>query len=379
MKKDHILLLSLSLTLSLSLPVFADSTTPTASTVERENPYAYTVQEADSTAAVIQFAGNSMTLNHIQIGYNSNGSPMISLRTLSETFGFKVQYDAKTASVTVTRGRYGFSIHTGIPRATLLWDGKIVRETDLTQKPLIQNGKLYLYSLDLSDLMGLVSSWDDSNRTWQASCPDYQIVDNGYTDVFPDTTGIVKWLLINDGIDFPELEITPQESSTGFLSPIHPERAEAPHYQAETHFVFKTNPQHIREMIHFKDRILFIKDLDVSMDPTLKTLENTLPDMYQFTQPAQGYTRKSTPSVLLEGTVNDKTPGNLRITIHKVNSKEEDSFESLPYSQGAFSNSFTLKNGAGLYKIQVCYPMAGPHGTAYVTLLDFFIAYEPHS
>lgn len=346
--------------------------------------YAFEITSIGSQSADVQFSSGGMFLDNQRIGYGKGSLPMLTLRALVEYFGFKVEYAKKTGSITVEQGSYSFTVHPGSKRAELFWDMKSVRYVDLVEAPVVKNGTLYMYSMDMSGLLGLNSYWNNDTKTWTVTRKDYTVKELGFPTVFGDRSAVVSSLVLDSGQYMPWAEIGNVSDGSGMaggsVGYIGKQSDGLNAYDMMSEYVFNGNESTVAYVVIFEQRILFYKIFHIRMDLTAKQLQNKLPDEFRFTAPAQGYIRQKKPDVQISGTnilATSGDSGELEVFAYKDGSKGDLVQKTILYNNGTFSGNIQLGSGAGLYRIIVAYPMAAPHGTAYPEIMSFYVDYQP--
>lgn len=120
-------------------------------------PYVLEIRKESEATMSVQFVGNQMYHNGRYLGFGLRGKPMLSLRYIAEGFDFQADYNTKTGTCLVGNGEYSFRLKPGSNLAEIYWAGEKVKEKELIERPLLRNNVLYLYSLDISDLLGLIT------------------------------------------------------------------------------------------------------------------------------------------------------------------------------------------------------------------------------
>lgn len=181
----------------LNLPVSAGNT-----------PYAFTVRSKSAQTMRVQFTGNKMYHQDRYVGFGVSGKPMLSLRYMAEYFGFEVNYDPAGRAILVKKDEYGFRLKPGGSQADILWAGEKVRDFELSARPLLKNNVLYVYSLDLRELLGLFTYWDNDARIWHVLYREYTCKEPAFPKVISGDLLSLKGLLIDDGrYNLPALEV----------------------------------------------------------------------------------------------------------------------------------------------------------------------------
>lgn len=349
------------------------------------NPYALEIQKKSDATMRVQFVGNQMYHAGKYLGFGVNGKPMLSLRYIAERFGFRVDYDPKIGASLVGNGEYGFQIKPGSKIAEIYWSGEKVKEKELTVKPLVKNNVLYLYSLDISDLLGLMPYWDQGARTWDILYRDYTYKEQAFPTSANDDVVTIKGLLWDDGQrDMPRLEITaPNNQARSYFSSVSltDTGVGADHkYEMSSNIQLPEKVNRLRISITMGQRIIFVKNIEVAVNIEAKELVvNPLyQSLYQFSNPTKGYIKVTQPEIMISGKVADANiyPPEVVVFVRKSDNQEILQEKRIPVTDGQFKQQLNLENGEGLYKITVNSIMAAPRGPAYPEITNFYVEYS---
>lgn len=351
------------------------------STLENK-PYAFEIGQNTDKAMRVDFVGNQMFHNDRYLGFGVSGRPMLSLRYIAQEFGFQVDYNSQSKAYYVSKDGYSFRLKPGSRLAEIYWEGEKIKEAELTAKPLLRNNVLYLYSLDISDLLGLSTTWDNSARVWDVVYREYTYRELGFSTKVKGDLLKLKGLLIDAGTsNMPMLKITDKttkarsySSSSSLLDP----GADSLHkYELKTEIQLKEKISFLQIKLTLGHRIIFAKNIEVAMDIEAKELLVDPP--YQINSPTKGYVKLSQPLLLIDGSVsgiNNYYPAEVVLFVRKANNDELLLQESVPIIEGQFQHELKFNYGEGLYKVTVNSIMAAPHGTAYPEITNFYVEYQ---
>lgn len=346
------------------------------------SPYAFVIRSNPDQKMRVQFVGNQMYHNDKYLGFGLNGKPMLSLRYFSERFGFRVDYDAGSSTVSVSNGEYSFRLRPGGDAADIYWAGEKINEYELTVSALLRNSTLYLYSLDISSLLGLMTCWDDSTRTLDLLYRDYTYQELGFPTHINDDLLTITGLLFDDGqYNTPSLQIKDINnditSHTSFLGIKESGKDSMQVYDLSSSIRLLEKTNRLRVSLSLGGRIIFVKDIDVISDIEAKELVVADPS-YEFTSPTQGYIKVAQPEVLISGSVDidDYDPGEVVLFVRKVEDTEIMLKKSIPITDGQFMCELKLEKGEGLYKVTVNSVMPAPRGPAYPEITNFYAEYK---
>ena len=347
---------------------------------ENEEPYAFKLQSKSDKQISVQFIGNQMYHDGRYMGYGISGKPMLTLRCLAEWFGFWVDYNAQNRTTLVSKGEYSFQIEPNSNAVEIYWAGAKVKEHELMEKPFIKNGRFHIYSLDLSDLLGLMNNWDNNTRTWDVLYRDYTYQELGFPTAVNDDELIIKGLLFANGqYEMPLLEImdtinnvhsyTSSACSIDF-------GAEVKHkYELSSTINLQEENNRLQVSLAMGQRIIFVKNFDVVVNLEDKELVVKQPS-YQFTSPTKGYIKVTKPEVIISGSVasiNGYYSPEIVLLVKKVDNPEIILKESISIIDGQFMFELELEKETGLYKVTVNSVMAGPRGPAYIEITNFYV------
>ena len=280
-------------------------------------PYAFVIRSNPDQKMRVQFVGNQMYHDDKYLGFGLSGKPMLSLRYFSEWFGFRVDYDAGSSTVSVSNGEYSFRIRPGGDAADIYWANEKIDEHELTVSALLKNNTLYLYSLDISGLLGLMTCWDDSTRTWDVLYRDYTYQELRFPTYINDDLLTVMGLLFDDGqYNTPSLQIkdinNDIHSHTSFLGIKESGTDSMQVYDLGSSIRLLEKTNRLRVSLSLGGRIIFVKGIDVISNIEARELIVADPS-YEFTSPTHGYIKVAQPEVLISGSVgiDDYDPGKL--------------------------------------------------------------------
>jgi hypothetical protein len=352
----------------------------------RENkPYAFEIQSKSDETMRVQFVGNQMYHEGRYLGFGINGKPMLSFRYIAERFGFRVDYDPQTGTSLVKNGEYGFQIKPGSKLAEIYWAGEKVKEKELTEKPQVKNNVLYLYSLDISDLLGLIPYWDQSAKTWDILYRDYTYQELAFPTAVNDNVLTIKGLLFDDGQhSMPLLEITDMANEVHSYSSsvgLKEQGIDSEHkYEMSSNIQLKEAINRLKVTLTIGQRIIFAKNIEVAVNIEAKELVvNPLyQSLYQFSSPTKGYIKVTQPEIIISGKVADTNtyPPEVVVFVRKSDNQEVLLEKRVPVTDGQFKHQLNLVNGEGLYKVTVNSIMAGPHGPVYPEITNFYVKYH---
>ena len=345
-------------------------------------PYAFVIRSNPDKEMRVQFVGNKMYHDDRYLGFGLSGRPMLSLRYISEWFGFRVDYDAGSSTVTVGNGEYSFRVKPGGNTADICWAGEKVNGYELTEGALLKDNRLYLYSLDISDLLGLMPYWDDSTRTWDVLYRDYSYQELGFPTYVNDDLLTIEGLLFDDGQhSTPHLHImginNDIRSYTSSLSINKSGTDSICMYDIRSIIRLNEETSRLRVSLGLGQRIIFVRDIDVTSDIEAKELVVADP-FYEFTSPTQGYIKTAQPEVLISGSatgIDGYYPAEVVLFMREADNTEVMLKESIPITDGKFSYKLELEKGEGLYKVTVNSIMPAPRGPAYPEITNFYVEY----
>lgn len=344
--------------------------------------YHFQLQGYSIRSLKVQFAGNKMYHNDKYLGFGVSGKPMLAIRYLAQSFDFQVDYDANTKSCLVSKGEYGFRLAPDSKLIEINWAGQKVKEMELTESPILRNNVLYLYSLDISELLGLITNWDNTARTWEVTYKEYRYQDYGFPTQISDDTLVIKWLLLDDNaLIMPQIAITDvankvqaRFSSGSYLGP----SIDSQHkYQMECSVALSQEVNQLQVSLTIGQRIINSEKIVVARNLEKKELIVEAP--YSLEAPTQGYVKMFSPKLLTKGSVssiNNYCPPEIALFVRKADSDDILFQDKIPIIEGKFEYELELKSGTGLYRITLNSIMAAPRGTAYPEITDFYVEYQ---
>jgi hypothetical protein len=346
-------------------------------------PYAFVIRSNPDKKMRVQFVVNKMYHEDRYLGFGLSGRPMLSLRYMSEWFGFRVDYDAQSSTASVGNGEYSFRVRPGGNTADIYWTGEKINEYELTESALLKDNRLYLYSLDISNLLGLMPYWDDSTRTWDVLYRDYSYQELGFPTYVNDDLLTIEGLLFDDGQhSTPHLHIkdinNDIRSHTSSLSIKEFGTDSLNMYDIRSIIRLNEETSRLRVSLSLGQRIIFVRDIDVTSDIEAKELIVADPS-YEFTNPIQGYIKTARPEVLISGSASDidgYCPAEVVLFVREADDPEIIFKESIPITDGKFSYKLKLEKGEGLYKVTVNSIMPAPRGPAYPEITNFYVEYR---
>jgi hypothetical protein len=353
---------------------------------EENRDYALEIRKKSETTMRVQFLGNEMYHNDKQLGFGVRGRPMLSLRYLAEWFGFGVEYDPEMGTALVSKGTYGFRLKPGSDRAEISWAGEKVSERELTDKPLLQDNVFYLYSLDLSDLLGLIAIWDDRARTWDIIFRDYTVRELGFPTTINDDVLTLKVLLYDTGtFTMPFLGLkdrtTGLPSQVGSTSFLESGPGSLKKYEVSSTIKVREKTRQLQVSLKMGERIIYAKDFAVRVNIEEKELVVEPP--YQLSNPQKGFVRVDQPWVLVRGAVAGEHQVYPEIVFFVKTADREDILqeevlrkETVAIVEGQFEHVLELEKEEGLYKVTVNSIMAGPRGPVYPEITNFYVEYR---
>lgn len=349
------------------------------------NSYAFEIHKKSDTTMRVQFMGNQMYHEGKYIGFGISGKPMLSLRYIAEEFGFQVDYDPKTRVSLVKNGEYSFQIRPGSKLIEIYWAGEKVKEKELTEKPLVRHNVLYLYSLDIADLLGLMPYWDNNARTWDVLYREYTYKELAFPAAVNDDVLTIQGLLLDDGQhSLPLLEITDTanniHSYSGFVV-LKEQGINAQHqYEMNSNIQLEEAINRLKVTSTIGHRIIFAKDIEVAVKLEDKELiiNPLYQSLYQFSSPTRGYIKVTLPEIIISGKAAEANsyPAEVVVFVRKTDDQEVSLQKRVPITDGQFNHRLNLENGEGLYKVTVNSIMAAPRGLAYPEITNFYVEYD---
>ena len=350
-------------------------------------PYSFIVQSNAGPQMSVQFVDNQMYHDSRYLGYGVSGKPMLSLRYLAEWFGFQVDYQAESCTALVSKGEYAFRIGTARKVAEIYWAGEKIKEHELTVQPLIKNSRLYSYSLDISELLGLTTNWDNTARIWHVLYRDYTYQELSFPTAVNDDELTIKGLLLTHGqYELPVLEIKDTlQNVFSYVGSVHnvdlgTDANAGWKYKYELNSTIKMQEENPRFQVSLTigQRIIFAGNIDVVVNIEDKELVVKEPS-YQFTSPLKGYLKVDKPEIIINGSVahiNGYVPSEVVLFAKKVDNTAITLKENIPIIDGQFSYKLALGPEEGLYKVTVNSVMAGPRGPAYPEITNFYVEFR---
>ncbi len=349
-----------------------------------DQAYAFEVHSRADKNMKLQFAGNQMDHQSQNIGFGINAKPMLAFRYMAAWFDFQVGYEAESNTISANNGEYSFRIKPNDKLAEIYWAGEKIREYELTEAPLLRQNVLYLYSLDISALLGLMPYWDNNARTWEILYRDYAYRELAFPAIINDNSLTLKGLLIDDGQhEMPSLQVTDIANNTyaswGQISKIDSNDDCQPRYEISSTINLQEKTNQLRVSLNQGQRIIFSKELDVAVNIEAKELIIApLGDCYQFSNPTKGYIKTAQSEVLVSGSVaavDNHYPEEIFLFVNKVGDNELSRQENAPIINGQFKHQLQLIDGEGLYKVSVNTIMAAPRGPAYPEITNFYVEF----
>ncbi|MDX9871281.1 MAG: hypothetical protein RBT41_02535 [Clostridia bacterium] len=347
------------------------------------SPYNFIVRENSVQSRRVEFKGNQMYHGGNYIGFGVGGLPMLSLPYIAGEFGFTMDKDAGNGAHVVADGLgYSFIVKPGVNLAGIYYNGVRIKEYELMAKPVLRNGVLYLYSLDIRELLGMTSVWDNEARTWDVSYMDYTVKEYGFPAKVNDDVLEVAGLLIRQGnyIDTPSLIIknTAKEVYSSFSGhSLAPDEDGLNRYEMNCRINLPDEMNPLQTSLTVGQRILMLGNLDMPRNIEARELQVKSP--YQLTSPTQGYVKITEPLVSVSGRVEGVTMDYYKEIALFVKDPESEvtlQQESISLQEGKFQYDLKLTGGPGLYKVTLNDIMAAPRGLAYPEITYFYVDYR---
>lgn len=137
---------------------------------------------------------------------NVNGTVMVPLRLISESLGYKVDWNQKSKTVTIEQ--QGKTIKLVVNQKAASVDGKTVM---LTTAPILRSDTTLVPIRFISEQFGLTVSWDNTKKIVNLSTPNGDVGGengNGGTDVVVPPTDTTNNLTMVNGVSFSENRLT---------------------------------------------------------------------------------------------------------------------------------------------------------------------------
>ncbi|SHK32614.1 stalk domain-containing protein [Desulforamulus aeronauticus] len=350
--------------------------------LSEKSPYAYVVENKSDESARVKFIGNRMYHDEQYIGFGVNGKPMLSLQFFVNKFGFTLNFNPQEGQYIVSKERYSFKIKPGSSFVELYWDNEKVKEIELTAKPMLQNKILYVYSIDIRDLLGLISFWDNSARTWDVTYREYVCREIGFPTYIDGDVIQLKGILYDPGnLETPRLELTgstaPIVSMVSSLSLVEPGAGKNHKYEMDTTLKLKGESSLLNFSLYLGHRIIFYQSVEMRLNFAAKEL--CIEHPFQLIHPQKGYNQTNQAKFLLAGSINDVNayyPPEIVLFVEKNDDKAALVQEKVPIIDGRFAYEINLPSGEGLYKVTINSIMAGSRGPAYFEIGNFYVNYE---
>ena len=117
---------------------------------------------------------------------NIDGTVLVPMRAIFETFGAKVKWDGDTMTVTAKKGSKVYTMTIGDSMITLTKDGEVISTVAADQALQVIDGRTMIPLRALSELLGLDVSWDGSTQTVTITTPA-----DDENDAWKDNTGVI--------------------------------------------------------------------------------------------------------------------------------------------------------------------------------------------
>ncbi|NOU76669.1 hypothetical protein GC098_35815 [Paenibacillus sp. LMG 31458] len=111
--------------------------------------------------------GDELKVQDRRVGYMRDNAWYVSIPFLSEGFRYDQSESGGLITYQSSRFSYGFRIQPGSQQAITLWNGKEVRQVNLTAAPqILSDGELYLNEADVRTLFGSLIAKVDTSLTF---------------------------------------------------------------------------------------------------------------------------------------------------------------------------------------------------------------------
>lgn len=347
-----------------------------------QSPYNFIVREDSVQTMRVEFKGNQMYHQGHYVGFGVSGLPMLSLQYLAGEFGYEMRKDAQTGVYVVEQVNlsYSFRVKPGSNLAEICYDGRNIGEYELFGKPILRNGVLYLYSLDIRELLGMTSVWDNEARTWDVSYRDYTVYQNAFPGEVNDDVLLLTCLATSPGgYEYPFLTVKNTDKDAYYGASGHsltPGADGLNRFEMNSSAYLPDELNNLEAGLTVGQRILSYSPLAVRRNIEDKEIKIQPP--YQLTNPARGYIKTSDAQILVSGSVAEPAKAyteELVLFVKNPDSGVTIQQISISVVDGQFTYDLKLTD-PGLYKITLTSVMAAPRGLAYPEITYFYADYQ---
>ena len=135
---------------------------------------AFTTNAAQGTTII--YDGQSLSFDVEPV--NMDGTVLVPMRAIFETFGAKVKWDGATMTVTAKKGSKVYTMTIGDSTITLTKDDEVIATVAAEQVLQMIDGRTMMPLRALSELLGLDVSWDGDSQTVTITTPEEESDDS---------------------------------------------------------------------------------------------------------------------------------------------------------------------------------------------------------
>jgi len=342
-------------------------------------------EEIDRREGIIEFHGEKLLYQNQQVGYAHNGKAMVSLDWMAGWLGYQVQ--SKQNSYLVKRGSHSFQVKAGERQVQVFYDGSPAKSVELYEVPSLSSTRLYLYSLDLENLFGLDSQWNNEKRQWKVRYADYRIKESGNYLGGSSCTVKSQYLELPSGFNTPpelsvkNITLISEGYDKGGYAYVS---GDGKNYAA-TVSLKVLGDNEIQICLGKKNRVLFYKQMTLRGEVQNHQLERQKIigpfTEYSLVKPEQGFIQVKQNSFMVEGQVGFTNEAVIHILPAKIDQASgiitELPEQTLSLQEQKFSGPVALNAGPGLYRIYFQVQNNGLHGVVATTRFgEFYLDYH---
>lgn len=320
------------------------------------------------------------------VGVVKQGMPFLSVEWIAGKLGYEAQKD-ENGAVRLTDGNYELTLHPGEKQAERSWFGLPLQPFEQYQAPVLEDGLLYAYQVDLKDMLGYEMVWSPETRDLDITYRTYQVEDYGIPESIDNYDYTVRMVGNLSGYDFPmilaENRINGENRAYAISSMTLNDREGLKElynysYISNTRTDIGLNELEVR--VEVGRRPLYIKKFQAEL-----TYRNVKPEVdtsnvlgsfvgVSGVNPSQAYAETAGSTFTISGTVTNDVTGSLSVKVTREDNPDETVGTFAVLVEGAaFKLDVPLPEEPGVYRITLNSLLTFPRGTLNTPVAKWYV------
>lgn len=331
-------------------------------------------------------SAEGVTYEGVNIGIVEDGMPYLSVEWIARQLGYETVTD-EDGAVRLTDGDYELTMRPGEKEVGRSWFGLSLQPLEQFRAPILKDGVLYAYQVDLKNYMGYETVWSPDTNLLDITYKTYLVEDYGVPESLDNYDYTVRMVGNFSLYDYPVIlmrnRINGEKQSYAVSSGssiFDGELKELYGYSSISKTTADIGTNELLIEIEMGNRPLYAKRFTVELTyHNVKPMVNIAYDMNNIVHvkevhPQQAYAEPTADTFTVSGTVTNNEGSTLNVKVTREDNPEEAvGTLSVPIKDLAFKADILLPGEPGVYRITVSSILTFPRGTTDVPVAKWYV------